>query len=107
MVECGGLENRCPRERTGGSNPSSSANHFKPDRQVGFFCLSQAEPSLLERGMWLIKKQLGAKRAIGFEMVGQLSPLWEKEVPAPTNPEKAIFLLFLSILLFGHFILLN
>ena len=27
MVECGGLENRCSRERTGGSNPSFSANY--------------------------------------------------------------------------------
>ena len=25
VVECGGLENRCPLARTGGSNPSSSA----------------------------------------------------------------------------------
>ena len=41
VVECGGLENRCPFTRTGGSNPSSSANHYKPDRKVGFFVGSE------------------------------------------------------------------
>ena len=28
VVECGGLENRCPGDRTGGSNPSLSAFYF-------------------------------------------------------------------------------
>ena len=36
-VECGGLENRCPGDRTGGSNPSSSATPLKMTRLGSFF----------------------------------------------------------------------
>ena len=41
MVDCGGLENRCPFTRTGGSNPSASALlsfallHATPDQTLG------------------------------------------------------------------------
>ncbi len=30
VVDCGGLENRCPGDWTGGSNPSLSADHSTP-----------------------------------------------------------------------------
>ena len=36
VVECGGLENRCPFARTGGSNPSFSADLNQSRRQPGF-----------------------------------------------------------------------
>ena len=38
VVECGGLENRCPFTRTGGSNPSFSANpQTNPGVSRGFY----------------------------------------------------------------------
>ena len=44
MVECGGLENRCPFTRTGGSNPSFSANLRQPHPWCGFFVFACPVP---------------------------------------------------------------
>ncbi len=39
VVECGGLENRCPLLRTGGSNPPLSAKQKSPPK--GLFCFEE------------------------------------------------------------------
>jgi hypothetical protein len=49
-VDWGGLENRCPGDWTGGSNPPLSADHIKSFRHEaeGFCILWQNEPGLPE-----------------------------------------------------------
>ena len=42
VVECGGLENRCPVTRTGGSNPSFSANPQTNPGAAGVFICGSA-----------------------------------------------------------------
>jgi hypothetical protein len=74
VVECGGLENRCPFTRTGGSNPSFSATNSKPALCAGFFICKVRAPSLLER-VCCANKNADEE---GFELVKPL-PFWDHE----------------------------
>lgn len=51
MVECGGLENRCTRKGTEGSNPSLSARKSKsPQAKAWGFCFSDKRRDLNLKG---------------------------------------------------------
>ena len=60
MVERGGLENRCARKRTGGSNPSPSAIH-PPHNRLCLRFRPQKRPELRDFAEWLLTSRPGGR----------------------------------------------
>ena len=87
VVDCGGLENRCPGDWTGGSNPSFSAKHSAPFRlqAEGTFILRQCEPGLPERAITENKGLMGAARESAVVCRSPRTGITIRQ-PAESNP---------------------
>ena len=89
MVECGGLENRCARKGTVGSNPILSAMYFwklfwlflATRKTLGFLRLSRLCPDLRMQKFVLFILKYGGLRVPHYIFLGKVRVLFSQDNP--------------------------